>query len=65
MADALLKRQRAGQESMPDVDKRRLLAAAALQLLAATARCGESPDPVEPEELRRWVREASKFLEVG
>ncbi|KAG2432292.1 hypothetical protein HYH02_013015 [Chlamydomonas schloesseri] len=63
VAEAFLKRQRAGQESIPDADKRRLLASAALQLLAATTRCGESPDPAEPEELRRWVREASKFLE--
>ncbi|KXZ49100.1 hypothetical protein GPECTOR_23g31 [Gonium pectorale] len=63
VADAYLKRQRAREEeSLPE--RRRLLGAAALQLLAAASRRADSPDPVSPAELRRWTLLAGRFLQA-
>lgn len=62
-ADAYQKRQKARDEEAP-AEQKRLLAAAALQLLAAASRVHEAPDPVEPKEARRWVALAGRCLQA-
>ena len=62
VAEARQRRHDAAEASVAGPQRRRLLSNAAMQLLAAALRPGESPDPVDPKQLRKWALLASKCL---
>ena len=61
-ADAKQCRTEAADASVAGPQRRRLLSNAAMRLLAASLRANESPDPVDPKQLRKWALLAAKCL---